>query len=161
MDKSPKESKSAHVGQLSNSLKIPIVAGLASGIALLALFSLFFIGDFTKFNERTASYQISIVSLPCGLAYGPCQVNFEPETIRVVVGVNNTVKWVNNDLFPAMLEANSNKGDPLFYTVTKDFVLVKPGDSFEFTFAKPSEYGYHGKPWQHGTVVVVIPAADR
>lgn len=112
------------------------------------------------FNERAASDQLSIVSLPSAAACGPCQENFEPQTIRVLVGVNNTVRWVNNDHFPAMLEADNNS-DPLFYTVTKDFIVVSHGDSFEFTFTKPGEYGYHGKPWQRGTVIVLPPDSNK
>jgi plastocyanin len=137
----------------------PVVAGLAVGIAFVALLSIYFAGESAKYNEKAASDQIAIILLPSGLACAGCQENFEPQTIKVVIGANNTVRWVNNDLFPGMIEAD-NDNDPLFYTITKDFVIIESGKSFEFTFTKAGEYGYHGKPWQRGTVVVVMPNGE-
>jgi hypothetical protein len=131
-----------------------VIIGLAVGIGLVTLFSVYFAGDFTKFNERVTSAQIPIILMPSSAACGPCLDNFQPQTVKVVIGVNNTVRWVNNDIFPAMIEAD-NKNDPLFYTLTEDFKLIKVGESFEFTFTKPGEFGYHGKPWQRGSVIVL------
>jgi len=139
-----------------SSLKIPVIAGLAIGIGLIALFSFYFIGEYTRFSQRATSDQISVVLLPSAVSCGGCQENFEPQTMTAVLGVNNTVRWVNHDIFPAMIEADDDN-NPLFYTMTNDFVIIKPGKSFEFTFTKVGEYGYHGKPWQHGIIIVVAP----
>lgn len=91
--------------------------------------------------------------------------NFEPRVITVVLGVNNTVQWVNSDFGLTFIEAD-NESDPAFYAVTEikqdarltDVSLpnvLKTGESFEYTFTTPGEFGYHGKPWQRGTVVVL------
>lgn len=74
--------------------------------------------------------------------------NFTPDTITVVVGVNNTVTWVNNDISP--------------HTVTSDTGLfnsnnLNSGQSWSYTFTTPGTYSYHCSyhPWMKGTVVVL------
>jgi plastocyanin len=80
--------------------------------------------------------------------------SFEPQVITVLVGVNNTVRWVNESDEIAMLSAD-NDSDPGFYKATGDFVFIMPHKSFEFTFTSLGEIGYHGKPWQRGSVIVL------
>jgi plastocyanin len=70
-----------------------------------------------------------------------------PDPVTVVVGVNNTLKWVNNDNAPHTVTAN----DASF-----DSGNVAPGQSFTFTFTTPGTYQYHCvyHPWMTGTVIV-------
>jgi plastocyanin len=70
-----------------------------------------------------------------------------PDPVTVVVGVNNTLKWVNNDNAPHTVTAN----DASF-----DSGNVAPGQSFAFTFTTPGTYQYHCiyHPWMTGTVIV-------
>ena len=137
----------------NDSAIVPVITGFAIGISVIILFSLYFVDESARINERPTSARITTVHLPSSASCGPCLDNFEPQTVMVVVGGNNTVRWVNNDVFPAIIVAD-NDNDPLFYAMTKDFKLVKVGESFEFTFTKPGEFGYHGKPWQRGKVIV-------
>ena len=74
--------------------------------------------------------------------------NFTPNTITVVIGVNNTVTWVNNDISP--------------HTVTSDTGVfnsnnLNSGQSWSYTFTTPGTYSYHCSyhPWMKGTVVVL------
>ncbi len=71
----------------------------------------------------------------------------------MILGVNNTVRWVNRDFTLARIAADT-KDDPAFYNATKDFVFIKPNETFEYTFTKVGEFGYHGAPWQGARVVV-------
>lgn len=90
------------------------------------------------------------------------QNNFEPAVIKVVIGINNTVGWINEDTISIAIVAD-DKSDPAFYDATYDDtndrpkVLLEPGEIFEFTFTRPGEFGYHGEPqpWKHGTVIVL------
>jgi plastocyanin len=96
--------------------------------------------------------------------------NFEPSTIKVFIGVNNTVRWQNQDVVPLSVTASS-EDDPLFYDATKELCgnndyqdcqvipgknFLIPGATFEFTFTKPGVFDYHSVPHpnMHGTVVV-------
>ena len=73
---------------------------------------------------------------------------FHPDTITVVLGVNNTVTWINNDT--------------VSHTVTSDTSLfdsgtLAPGATYTRTFDQAGTYGYHCSihPFMTGTVVVV------
>jgi plastocyanin len=76
---------------------------------------------------------------------------FEPSTITVVMGVNNTVIWSNNGTVD--------------HTVTADegaFAsgALSPGQTFSFTFTSPGTYAYHCSihPIMTGTVHVLSQA---
>lgn len=74
-------------------------------------------------------------------------LGYSPDVIHVVIGVNNTVTWTNND--------------QVTHTVTSDQQvfdsgLMEPGQIFVYTFTTPGTYEYHCQihPWMNGTVIV-------
>ncbi len=76
---------------------------------------------------------------------------FNPKTITVVIGINNTVKWTNND----------PTGDP--HTVTSDIPGqfdsgdLEQGQTFTCTFIQAGTYDYecvYHLPYMVGTVIV-------
>ena len=87
--------------------------------------------------------------------------NFEPATVTVVIGVNNTVRWINQDTVSSTVRADSGD-DPDFLKATdekrnSERPFLMPGDAFEYTFTKVGEFGYHSEPhpWKKGTVIVL------
>lgn len=105
---------------------------------------------------------VPVVTIPKGARDIESGKNFEPSIIRVVIGVNNTVRWVNQDDWGHFIEAD-NTDYPEFSEATRlatDFSspnVLDPGEQFEFTFEKTGEFGYHSKPWNRGTVIVLPP----
>jgi plastocyanin len=102
-------------------------------------------------SERSSSSSSSssgpIVDIVQG-AYSQNQTqNFVPSTIVIVIGVNNTVTWVNNDI--AIHTVTSDSG--IF-----DSGYLNPGQSWSYTFTNPGTYEYHCSihPWMTGTVIV-------
>lgn len=92
--------------------------------------------------------------------------NFEPAIIKVVIGVNSTVRWSNQDITGHSIVAD-DKSDPDFYDATADDEggakeLLNPSETFEFTFTKAGEFGYHSEPhpWMRGTVIV-LPESEK
>jgi plastocyanin len=99
--------------------------------------------------------------------------NFEPATIKLVNGINNTVRWINEQVVPVSIEAD-DEADPLFFNATSEHGsfeindnsgnnnFLMPGQFFEFTFTKPGKFGYHSVPGpdRHG-MVVVLPAPQK
>jgi len=73
--------------------------------------------------------------------------SYSPSPVTVVIGVNNTVTWVNNDGAPHTVTAN----DGSFASGN-----VAPTGTFTFTFTKAGTYAYHClyHPWMVGTVIV-------
>ena len=86
------------------------------------------------------------VSIQPGSAINTTSTYYSPPTITVVIGVNNTVTWVNNDQAP--------------HTVTDKGVFdsgnMNTGQTWTHTFTTPGTYEYQCSyhPWMKGTVIV-------
>ncbi len=80
----------------------------------------------------------------------PGQEYFRPSEVVVILGVNNTVTWTNEDF----------SGRALHDVVSEDGIfisgLLAPGESWSFTFEESGEYSYHcdPHPWMGGRVIV-------
>lgn len=110
-------------------------------------------GTFTSTTTTTTTTTSTLqpghyvnVSIVAG-ASTPGNLGYDPDTVTVVVGVNNTVVWTNNDQAPHTVTAKDlsfNSGN------------MNPGDVFQFTFTKPGtyEYGCNYHAWMAGTVIV-------
>jgi plastocyanin len=74
-------------------------------------------------------------------------LGFEPTMITVVIGVNNTVIWKNED--SDWHDVHSETG--LFYSG-----IIQPGASWTYTFTSPGIYPYvcDPHPWMTGTIIV-------
>ena len=107
----------------------PVIAGLAAGVALILVFSIF------VQNALVATTRlISAVIIPEESSIGNSGNTFEPREIRVVIGYNNTVRWINHDSVPHFVEANT-MDDPVFWNTTVNDVnhnnpssLLQPND---------------------------------
>lgn len=147
------------------SLAVPLIAGLTAGIALIVVFSLNF--DLTH-TFRTPVPLVwpedekFVIHIPLGASIAEQNKTFTPENTRAALDYNKNccgvIKWVNDDTVPAMLRADDDS-DPEFYRATSN-LLIEPGGSFEYTFTKPGEYGFHGRPWQHGIVEILSGFLD-
>ena len=98
----------------------------------------------TATGAAPAAVGVSIVN---GAATNTSARGFAPDEITVVLGVNSTVTWTNNDSSPHTVTAN----DGSFQSGN-----LAPGQSYTFTFTTPGTYEYHCTyhPWMVGTVVV-------
>ena len=103
---------------------------------------------------------VSKVTIPAGSVNQDSGKNYEPQYLVVVLGVNNTVMWVNEDRVANYISADS-MDDPLFWNATNPGEALLPGKAFNFTFTKAGEFGYHGHvlPWMKGRVLVMPPSA--
>jgi len=76
---------------------------------------------------------------------------YAPDVITVVVGVNNTVTWTNNDSVPHTVTSASGPSSGSF-----DSGTINSGKAWTHTFTITGTYDYicrfHG--WMKGTIVV-------
>lgn len=114
-------------------------------------------------TATTTSKSISEVIIPKNESlYPQGKIGFHPSVIKVVIGENNTVRWINQDITIASIEADDNNKDVGFYNLTKGFLIMAPEATFEYTFTRAGEYGYHSShTGQHGTVIVVEDNVKR
>jgi plastocyanin len=97
------------------------------------------------------SPKLSHVTILKGAATDVNSAGYSPATVRVVVGVNNSVVWTNNDT--------------IFHTVTAidgsfNSGTIFSGQTWSHTFTQPGTYSYYFcqyHPWMKGTVIVKGP----
>jgi plastocyanin len=98
----------------------------------------------TSSAQAAQSVAVTIVQ---GAGTNSSNKGFTPNTIHVVLGVNNTVVWTNDDFSPHTVTSDSG----LF-----DSSVLSQGQTFSYTFQAPGTYHYHCfiHPWMTATVVV-------
>ena len=96
---------------------------------------------------------VNVDILP-GAAKADQEENLSPKVIKVVIGVNNTIRWNNLDGTPHTLTP-----DYQYDGFSESIGILKPGESEERTFKKLGMFGYHGEPgpWIKGTIIVSEP----
>jgi len=103
----------------------------------------------------TTSPQVTQVSIVNGAGTTPSSLGFSPETVTVVIGVNNTVTWTDND---NTMDANGYLPTHVVAANDTSFTSVglNPGDTFTYTFTTAGTFPYHCNvhPWMRGTVIV-------
>ena len=98
----------------------------------------------TSGGHSPASVAVSIAK---GAGTDTSDKGFTPNTITVVLGVNSTIVWTNNDGSPHTVTSNGG---------VFDSGNMAPGQSFTYTFTSTGTFAYHCTyhPWMTGTVVV-------
>jgi plastocyanin len=93
------------------------------------------------------------VVLPAGVGSSQ-SLNFAPSTIKVVIGVNNTIVWSDQDSTPHhVVSVSVPSGASSF-----DSGVMNNGGTFSVTFSVAGTYQYHcafHPGWMKGTIVVV------
>lgn len=81
---------------------------------------------------------------------------YTPDTVTVVIGVNNTIYWTNQD--GAIHTATSDAGAPAAF----DTGNIAAGGSAQVTLTVPGTYHYHCTyhAWMQGTIVVVAGSSS-
>lgn len=101
----------------------------------------------TTGSGTTAPGQAVAVSIVPG-ALNPPSKGFSPDNLTLVIGVNNTVTWTNNDSTIHTVTANDGSFGSGY---------LNPGSSYSYTFTKPGVFEYHCQlhPWMVGYVTVL------
>lgn len=148
-------------------VSLAIGAGVLVGVVLI----LSMMPSVPDSDSEPTMPAVSIVTIPENASLESSGGGFEPSPIEVVIGVNNTVRWVNQDSVMSSVVADES-GDPDFVNATKircenddyqnctripgeNFLL--PGETFEHTFTAPGVFDYYSVPHPHmrGTVIVL------
>jgi len=94
------------------------------------------------------------IVMPSGIAINH-NLNFQPSTITVVVGKNNTITWTNQDGADHTVTFLSGPAGVSLASISNPD--VGSGQSFTIVLSTPGTYTYHCSfhpLWMHGTIVV-------
>ncbi|MBM3897892.1 MAG: plastocyanin [Thaumarchaeota archaeon] len=119
---------------------IAIVVVLAGGTALLLSIQI---------NTGIQASRIVYVSAVKGSSNSSLvKDGFQPKEILVIIGINNTVTWTNDD--PGVIHT-VHSDLPEF-----DSGFLDPGRAFTHTFTRSGTFTYHcdPHPWMVGKVIV-------
>ncbi|HJT09574.1 MAG TPA: hypothetical protein VJ771_02200 [Candidatus Nitrosotalea sp.] len=120
---------------------------------------------YVRANQTDTSTSVSNIVIPAGAEVPNSGKNYEPRYLVIVLGVNNTVRWINESPSAAHAIVAENQDDPLFWNVTRSVngVLLLPDKSFNFTFTKVGEFQYDTEPhpWMYGWVLVLPQSAEN
>ena len=113
-------------------------------------------GFFYGVNTNEANY--TTILIPPGSENPSSNKTYSPDVATIVLGVNNTVTWVNQ-----AESANTIVPDMPFQQDGKSFGsidVIKPGGSYQFTFTEPRTFAYHTEPhpWMKGKIIVLPPS---
>lgn len=122
--------------------------GLLTALVLILIISAITIGAYAAENSPTsASSSVTVLIVPGASKSNNPAGHFSPQNITVVIGVNNTVVWVNHDYsIHTITSRNGIFGSGLLNT----------GDKWSYTFRTAGNFSYYCSihPYMIGTVVV-------
>jgi plastocyanin len=124
-------------------------SSLLTGAAILLVLS----GSLTLLPLASAQSTV-MVSIPRGSGVSSAAApGFSPHAITVVVGVNNTVTWMNNDNASHTVTPE-NVPSPGSWSVGSGNLAA--AQSYSFTFTVPGTYNYTCSyhSWMSGSIVV-------
>lgn len=111
-----------------------------------------------------ASAQSTVtVSMPIGAGVGPSAApGYSPGNITVVIGVNNTVVWTNNDTNNGGTDHTVTSKSVPAGAASFDSGIMKEGATFSQTFTVPGTYEYHCTihSWMQGSVIVLASTSS-
>jgi len=130
-----------------NSVGISKVVPLLTVIAVIAILGVVLLGPRIGPGEGG----VSTVQIPTGSA-SDSRKTLTPNSITVTLGVNNTVRWINEDSRIHMIVS----GEPENPSGLFDSGIIRGGAEFLFTFTEPGEIKVFCTmhPWKTGTVIV-------
>jgi plastocyanin len=120
-------------------------------------YSCYLIGDYTGqtvppgITGASTTTAVAMITVPAGTG-SSSSLNFSPSTITVVIGVNNTVIWNNDDVAThTVTSSNVPSGAQPF-----DDANLAPGGSFSATLTVAGTYDYHCNihSWMKGIIIV-------
>jgi plastocyanin len=137
---------------LKKYLSRPLSFGGLLVIAVLVLIiGSILLGAYAVQNSpSTGNSSVTVLIVPGASKSTNPAGHFDPQTITVVLGVNNTVTWANHDY--SIHTITSRNG-------TFDSGLLNTGDKWSYTFGTAGNFSYYCSihPYMVGTVIVKEP----
>ncbi len=120
---------------------ISTLAAVAIVVVIVALAAVVVLA-YPSLTGMTNSNNIQTVNviMPAGVSANQ-SLSFEPKTITVVIGVNNTIKWTNDDSTAHTVVSTSVPSGAQSFGSSS--ALIQPGGTFTVTLTVAGTYQYH------------------
>jgi plastocyanin len=133
----------------------PLLSNMSRRVLVASVLGLFLISGLTMALPLANAQSTVAVSIPSGSGAGQSAApGYSPDAVTLVIGVNNTVTWTNNDSAHHTVTSVSGNGS----IGSGD---LAPGATYSYTFTTPGTYQYHCMyhSWMTGTIVVKAGSA--
>jgi len=122
-------------------------------VAFIVVIAILYSGRLHSEPTSPTTPSVVQVNIENGAGADPNSPGYSPATVTVIIGINNTVKWVNDDSISHTVTAVDGSFDS---------GNIDPGQSFIHAFNTPGTYTYvciyHH--WIQGTVIV-LPSTNE
>ena len=127
-------------------------------VVVLAIAGYYLLSGMGSANTTTSttSPKTTSIGIPSGTGKSNGGLSFSPQTVTVVIGVNNTVTWANGDTDTHSVIFSSAPSGVTLASLT-DPNNLKAGQSYTVTLTTPGTYQYYCQfhNWMKGTITVV------
>ena len=98
----------------------------------------------------------TIIEMIPGSSSPEQQDNFVPKLVNIQLGIDNHVIWNNKDATPHTVTPDDESLEDSYSGKFGSPGVVKPGESYEFTFTEPITFSYHcaPHPWMKGKLEI-------
>ncbi len=98
----------------------------------------------------------TIIEMILGSSNQEQQDNFMPKLVNIQLGIDNLVIWKNIDTTAHTVTPDDESLEDSYSGPFGSPGVVKPGESYEFTFTEPVTFSYHcaPHPWMTGTLEI-------
>jgi plastocyanin len=107
------------------------------------------------YGTSAGNTNYTTIIIPPGSENQASHNTYSPNNATVVIGINNTVQWINQADTANTIVSNVptiQDGKPF-----DSNGVIKPGQSYMLRFTEPGTFSYHTEPhpWMKGTIIVV------
>ena len=98
----------------------------------------------------------TIIQMIPGSSRQDQQDNFMPKLVNIQLGIDNHIVWENKDATPHTVTPDDATLEDSYSGPFGSPGVVKPDESYEFTFTEPVTFSYHcaPHPWMTGKLEI-------
>lgn len=149
--------------QLRNTAGISIIAFIVAVAASLVYYQYFYLPEVNKRPVVPPDVLNPLESVAVTIVEGSYietqERNYVPKEVRGMLGIDNRIIWVNDDITFHSVTTDVGYTDPVngVFDSLDTIGLIGPGGTYEFVFTQTGEYPYHCEPhpWMTGKITIV------
>lgn len=146
--------------QSSHAYGIGVMAVLIGMGAVIVFYTSFYLPEQMQkpsvAHEILSPSEVGFINIVSGAVIDN-DIDYQPKSMKVILGVNNLVLWQNND-DTAHTVTPDHRYEDGYSGVLKSPGVIKSGETYEFLFTEKGEVHYHCEPhpWMKASIIIEI-----